>query len=452
MNKKRTSRFGGMASSLHIKRNTAGTSNELSLSVMDALSSKADEISGVPVSKGAPGGISLFTFPDKTVGDPTPSNTNFIPGTNGKPTSSSAHASAKGSRKNAVKPKYSAADIAGLALEMSNNPEVKKARRAAAIENPEAEIARRKTRRRVRRVMGTALGVVASVAVVFIMGSYLLKNYDDHIDQLSLLHDGMGKLEQADEVIVRMDGIIASPVDPESVDEIGAVTADLETARQYLDDAEALARQAGEGMSDSNDKEAANRVVAAVDARRDMVSNAESIMAADVDASAAAALVEDAWETILDADALSRDAAALIENTTPENTRQSEGKTQQALALFQQAKETLADASARYASADLSLLTGYLDKRIEALGYALASDQAIYIQDKKTADTQNALYNQADAEAAKIAEGLPENPTQPIADAYEAAIKPVLQKYKEARDRAGTADAFLREYLGESGE
>ena len=84
------------------------------------------------------------------------------------------------------------------------------------------------------------------------------------------------------------------------------------------------------------------------------------------------------------------------------------------------------------------------------MGYAIASDEAIYIQDKATADEQNALYNEADAKAAELATQLPANPTDPVVQAYETNIQGLLEDYQAARTRAGTADAFLRDYLGDS--
>ncbi len=434
--KKRFSRGAGPAS-LHIKKNTAGTSNELSLSVMDALSSKADEAEGQARLSGFLGDVSLFTFPGKRLGDPTPKTTDYLPGSDAPAPSTSG----KG---------YTAADIAGLALELSSREASRDRHRAAAIADPEAEIRRRKKARRIRRVATTVAGIVCSAAIVGAFGMYLYKTYEDHAGQMELLHQGISALESADEVIVAMDALVTSSVTEESL----AQMADIETlvgdAEIELNEAETLARKAGRFMLQGADKEACNQLEAAVAARRDMLGHAQSLMEADRNAAAASASIEECWDLVLEADALAREAAGLVTDTTNENVAASQEKTEQALEKFTAARSKLDEASASYASADFSVLRSYIDTRIEAMGYAIASDEAIYIQDKATADEQNALYNEADAKAAELATQLPANPTDPVVQAYETNIQGLLEDYQAARTRAGTADAFLRDYLGDS--
>ncbi len=422
--------------SLHIKKNTAGTSNELSLSVMDALSSKADAAEGKPQSRGFLGGVSLFTFPGKRLGDPTPKTTDYLPGSDGSPAPSS-----KG---------YTAADIAGLALDLSKGEATRNKHRAAAIADPEAEIKRRKKARRARRIVGTVAGIACSVAVVGAFGMYLYKTYEDHAGQIELLHQGIAELEQADEVIVRMDALVTSSVTDDSLSQMAELEPLLDQTVADLDAAEQLARKAGRFMLQGSDKEACNQLEEAVAARREMIGHAANLMAADRNAAAASEAVESCWELVLEADGLAREAAALVTDTTVENVSASQAKSEEALAVFTQAKEKLDEASASYASADFSVLRSYIDTRIEAMGYAIASDEAIYVQDKQTADSQNALYNEADAKAAELAAQLPSSPSDPVVQAYEANITGLLEDYRAARTRAGTADAFLRDYLGDS--
>lgn len=437
--KKKRFAAGINPASLHIKKNTAGTSNELSFSVMDALSSKADAAEGKAEPKGFLGGINLFTFPGKRLGDPTPKTTDYLPGSDARPPSGSSPS--KG---------YTAADIAGLALDLSKSEAKGSQRRAAAIADPEAEIRRRKKARRVRRIAGTIAGIVCSVAVVGAFGMYLYKTYEDHAAQLDLLHQGIAELEAADEVIVRMDELVASPVTEETLVQMAEVEPQIEEARSHLDEAEVLARKAGRFMLQGADKEACNQLEEAVAARRDMLSHASNLMVADRNAAAATVSIEECWDLVIEADGLAREAAQLVTDTTAENVAASQEKSEQALAVFSQAREKLDAASASYASADFSILRSYIDVRIEAMGYAIASDEAIYIQDKKTADSQNALYNEADAKAAELAAQLPENPADPVVQAYEANIKGLLEDYQTARTRAATADAHLRDYLGDS--
>ncbi|MEG0477439.1 MAG: hypothetical protein RR572_07230, partial [Raoultibacter sp.] len=110
----------------------------------------------------------------------------------------------------------------------------------------------------------------------------------------------------------------------------------------------------------------------------------------------------------------------------------------------------LSTAAKAYASADMHLLNEYLNKRIEAMNYALASDEAIMVQDKKTAETNNDAYNTADAQATALAQQFPTNPLQPLYTAYDTNTAASFTAYNEARRAVGAADSFLRDYLGTS--
>ena len=79
----------------------------------------------------------------------------------------------------------------------------------------------------------------------------------------------------------------------------------------------------------------------------------------------------------------------------------------------------------------------------------MQSDQAIYVQDKATAESFNEEYNRADTEAVDLASRLPEKPAQPILDAFQENVEEERALYFEARQRAAESDAFIREYLGE---
>ena len=138
----------------------------------------------------------------------------------------------------------------------------------------------------------------------------------------------------------------------------------------------------------------------------------------------------------------------MVTETTNENVKASEEKTQQANDLLNEASASLSAAQEAYPSADFSDFSAYIDKRLEAIGYALASNDAIYIQDKATADEQNALYNQADAEAVELAQKLPKNPAQPVEDALAADTQQARDDYLTTREAAAQSDAYIRDYLG----
>lgn len=58
---------------------------------------------------------------------------------------------------------------------------------------------------------------------------------------------------------------------------------------------------------------------------------------------------------------------------------------------------------------DFSLYGDYLAKRLEELNFGLLSNEAILIQDRKTAEKNNDLYNKADSASVELAAKVPRN-------------------------------------------
>lgn len=146
-------------------------------------------------------------------------------------------------------------------------------------------------------------------------------------------------------------------------------------------------------MADSVDKEAANQAVVAIEARLDMADLGGQIAADAAAASGAAGAAKEAWDLLLKADALAREAALMVVETTDENVTASLDKTNQALELFRQADDRFAQAADRYPAADFSPYRTYLAKRIEAMGYAVAADEAFLAKNKEETIAQNDAYN-----------------------------------------------------------
>lgn len=173
-----------------------------------------------------------------------------------------------------------------------------------------------------------------------------------------------------------------------------------------------------------------------IDARQDLITQGTKLMTTDVAAKRAVDALNSAWNDVLAGDVKARAAARLVSDTTEANVSQSITTSNEAIALFKSAREAIGSASTAFPSANLTLLQTYVDKRIEAQQYALASDTAILQQDKSTAESNNAAANASDTEAAAIAKRLPDNVAQPILDAYANSDTSTREAYSDARDRS----------------
>lgn len=445
----------------HIKRHTVGTSNELSFSVLDAAKNQLEgDADGKRPELPHFGHISLFTLPFRrkkpaatptkerglplstgefaSVEDPSPAASLGTLGT-GALGSSGPIASSPGMLDAADAPASPrrTASSAGIA------PTV-----ASVQRTPEEEIAHRKRRRRRHRRLAVAFVVVVTAALLAAGGTYLYQDNQRHLSQVSQIDDALSLIAQEDGVFVELDRALDSPFGAGAPEAYEALSRSVPVAVGHLDEADRALREAVEGMRESMQKDAANQAIAAVSARRTLADKGMRMLAAAATASEASAQLDEAWQHVLAADSAAREAAQLVADTTNENVQVSKEKTEQAAAAFTAARDELAAVQTSYSQADLEPLLAYVVKRIESLGYAIASDDAFLVRDKETAKTQNDAYNVADAEAAALAKALPLNPSDIIHEAFDQEISDLSAAYSTARLQAGSADAFIRDYLG----
>lgn len=465
----------------HIKRNTAGTSNELSFSVLDAVKNELDQ-GRTPDARKGPlsklGAITLFTLPGrrKTVGTPTKekglplSSGGFASVDDGAssgyapllPTGAASGGGAAGGMAGGAAGDSSlpgGRDGAGLSVDGSGG-----VRRGAGVSSesswvaPEDQIRRKKASRKRRRLVVFALVACVAVAVIGGAGSWFYQGYSTQKSYVDDLRGVLEDVRRLDAELVAFDesvsGVLAL-ADGETVSSDDAAAFASEGDLSAIDDSLArsleVARACAEDMADSIDKEAANQAVVAVSARRDMISAGSGVLRDAREAAASSLVALDAWSVLLEADSLAREAAALVADTTDDNVRASTDKMSEANTLFERADALFARAGSSYAAADFSAYRTYIAKRIEALGYATASNDAFLVRDKDEASKQNDAYNAADEEAAAMAEEFPETPAFVVSAASKQATDQLRSDYTAARSQAASADVFLRDYLNSFG-
>lgn len=456
---KRNDKLGRAA---HIKRHTVGTSNEISFSVLDAAKNELEGDVGKDAAARPSrfGHVSLFTLPlrrKKSIATPTKerglllSSGEFASAENPTPASSLGTVDV-GSPKS---------DVAGPTTVPTGAPRKTAAAGSAApaagapapvpsklVRSPEEEIALRKARRRLHRMLAATLVVVVGLCLAGAGGWYLYQDHQRHLHQVAQLDEALDLIREADETVVALDGIVANPLDAGSLAQADSVLAKLPAALAQLEEADAAARRVSVDLRESDDKEAANQTVAATGARTALIESGRQIVEQAQRADEAARAVREAWQRVVEADALARDAAALVADTTAEHVTASKDKTNAAVGAFADAQTALEALDSAYADVDLASPLDYVAKRIEAMGYALASDDAFLAKNKEEAVAQNDAYNRADAEAATLAASLPDDVAQLVFDAYDQATGTLFETYSTARSQAGAADAFLRDYLG----
>lgn len=449
-----------LAHAAHIKRHTAGTSNEISFSVLDAARNALDEKGRAGRDARLPrfGGISLFTLParrKKPAG--TPTKEQGLPLSTGdfvsvEPPKSQVPQIAYPSETPSAAPSASSsfegptATRPKLSEEAFEKPIAQPAEKPPL--SPEEEVARRKARRRLSKLVAAAVIVLVIGVVAVAGGGYLYHDYQQYQDGIKSLNDTLKLVAETDEAIKGLDDFVADPFAAGSRAACKDLKSSLPEIEEKLAQADERARALSVSLRESQGKEAAHQAVATISARNTLVDQGYQIIDAADRAYDAIDQARKAWDVLLSADALARESSELVKDTTPENVQASMAKANESLEAFEEAEASFAESSSLYPAADFAAFSDYIAKRKEALGHALASDEAILAKDKDAATEHNDAYNAADAEAAERAKGLPDDPSSPVVDAFEAEAEEFEKAYSTARLQAGAADAFIRDYLG----
>jgi hypothetical protein len=405
---------------VHIKHRTAGTSNELSFDVLEAKKNEADggNASGKRWSRG---------FRAKKAERGTP----FA----GRGSSNAAYAGG-------AMPQLYTNDVAQAAknIELARLP----------YENPAAEIVRRKRKRSRSRALSVALGAAVIAAIAFLMVTEVTRYLSDQEATLATLKTSLETVEEADQTIVAMDKLVAMPPNRQNESDARRVLESLPEANGLLDKAHEQATWASGSLFNGRDREAANRAVTAIEGRREMATQGQMMLTDAIAAKEAASSMDEAWALLLEADTFASQAGELVQDTTTDNVNASMEASHEAMARFEQAQDLVQKAQTRYPEADVTPYAKYIEKRMRGQEAALESDAAILLMDRGSAEEQSQNLYSYDLEAAEIAKGFPDDPTKPITDACNEKQAELGEKYDQARSQAASADAYLREYLGDT--
>lgn len=463
----------------HIKSNTAGTSNEISFSVLDAKKRSQDgekQSGSVPELPGL-GVISLFTLgrgrkprstPAKEKGFFLPSGEfvstegdapSIIPasGTSNTPAvirptaSGDSTSTPSGGGASAVAAAGAAASaVAGLA---SSSP---KASASNSWQTPQEEVARRKKTRKTRKAFALAALAVLVAVGLGVGGTALMQYLEQQQTKRGQLTSFIGMVEEADETVLAFDELVVTQinggVDAMGVDALASayedMAADLDLAREDLERARTLVEQVLIDLTDPTDIEAANQAIASINARINLIDAGRLLMDEMISGRSAAQAASEGWSMILAGDTAAREAAAMVSNPSVESIQKSMERSNAALEAFTQAVEKLSFADSAYEAVDLSAYVSYAQTRVDAQRHALASDQAYLDRNKEILASENDAYNQLDAAAAEMAKSLSGDPGELIEAYSNEQLAVLIDQYSSERSHAGTADAILRDYLG----
>ena len=313
------------------------------------------------------------------------------------------------------------------------------------------EILKRQRRRRRARRLSVALVLLICIGGLGVGGYWAYQQYEKLSTSVGVLREACDLISQSDETTVAIDQYFQTAFGDDTISTAQSLISQVPDAKEKLESARVYAQKAeGELEGSQRDKEAAERTLNAVAKRKQLLDLSVSRMEQDIAAKQAIDAMDEAEGYIKEGNSLLFQAANVVSDTTNDNVAKSTEYTTAARAQFELAKQSIESAKGYYPSADFGDSLAYVDKRILAADEALASNAAILIQDKSTAEQHNDAYNTADQEAVALAEKIGTNFAQPVVDAYSAATADVTSQYESLRSDAAANDSYLREYLGET--
>ena len=370
---------------LHIKRHTAGSSNELSFDVLDAARSQLED-QGQKATRAAK-------------------------------TPSASRGSYHG--------------VAGTST-LSAIPEVE----------------RRKKVRRARAIRIRVIAVLVIVAAIGALGFAGYSYYQSKLDFADRYQALVSDLSAIDEELIKVDAVMTDPLAANMYEKRSEAKTKLDWIEQKLDAVSDTTEKTIPYAMGDRDTVALTQMGNAIEGRKDMLASAKSALDVADQFDYELDVSKKAWNQVLNADRAAREAAASANNaSTDESTESAKQMTQEALYQFTEARDALEGVMYRHEAVDFSAQVEYLNKRIEALGYAVETADALVASDREWATASNDAYNEADEEAAQLAQDLPLLIDDQVRSAFQTEIDPHVKKYNVARDDVSDADADIRAYL-----
>lgn len=312
-----------------------------------------------------------------------------------------------------------------------------------------AEIGRRQKRRARSRFISMALVVLVAGVLAVSGGMWLYQEYEKNRSNRELINEACSYIERSDQTLVAIDEFFSQPFDDDTIARAESLQAQIPGALDLLQTARSYADRANEAIEGTSaDKEAAETARNTIVSRETMLQLADQKLAVDIDAKRSIDGMNLIETNINDVQTLLSQGASAVKNTSPETVAQSTEWLIEARSKLEEAQTVLSEICARFPDGNFTIYSDYLAKRLEEISFGLLSNDAILIQDRQTAESNNDLYNKADREAVELAKGFPDPFAQPLIDAYSQESASIDAQLAKLRSDVGGYDSFLRSYLG----
>lgn len=370
---------------LHLKRNTAGSSNELSFDVLDAASAGYTKKSS-----------SAVRLPLKARQD-----------------------------------KGSYHGVTGAST-LSGQEEVERRKKA-----------RRRHNRQLKILMGTVVLGVSFVFLFVVYQHYL--EVQDYSTRFAALVD---QFNEEDAFLAEVDAAMQELDDESQADTRAQMTQEIPSIKEALERISTNAASARPLAIDEEDVVALDQILEASQARQGMVDAAQATFALVAERDQRAHEMTSVWNGVADKWQSAEQASNLANSAlTEKQTREARDATAAAQEQFEHTLLDLQNLAVVEPAVGVSAQQEYLATKIASLKAGVETADALLEGDRKAAKTKNDEYNELDSKSAMLALALPPTLDAAVEDAYALQLAATTQSYNQSRDQAITADSLVRDYL-----
>lgn len=425
------SKIGNVLKSAHVKKNTAGTSNEISLSVLGAAKQAMDKRHGEAPRTSQLGQVNLFA-PEKT----TNYNVSVLNGgkTEGRVSAGDQGSAPEGASesKGGNRPRAGARVIAPPSIGL------------AGLFSSATSGGKKANRPKGRGVTFVVAAVLVAVVVAFSMIG--LSGYSaQRAAYTSLVTQVLAVVEESDAPIVRLNDVLANPTTEESRAAFGKVASDLDAAVAALVRAEEMLAIVEERASTPSEHETAARLAKDVAGRRAMIENGKMVLYYVEIAQQSMGRLEEAWALVGKSNEALGSAARLLSTSMDADAALVLVST--SIECLNAASEKVAEAAFLFPDADLSPLQKYLEQETAAVQKEQEAIQALKSLDGALARSAHSDYESLDDQAKQALASVTDIDTL-IIDAYTAVASDFITGYEAARTEVALSDGYLRDFSG----
>ena len=440
----------------HIKPNTLGTSNEISLSVLDAASEKSDEQLKAE-SRAKSEAVEVLGSAEESKIAEAIEAAGVTDAAQAAKVSSTHEETAPSTPAKAAEQELISAKSAQPATTAPAAPAPSSATAAPAPTKAQAtstfsqnlnssfaaEVASKKAKRRKNKAVLTAIIclILAAIVAVLVLAYFAYTaRVNDFASSYNAAIDG---LAQTDETLAGVNEILENPTSQDSRRLLGSIQADIKTSKAALSECEVLLSPVEEKAMLPSEKEKAYQLKNSLEARQDMLNTGEQMIAQLKTAIEAIDLLESSKAKVDAATTKEQSAVSLIANPTTENLNAAKAAIDEATANIDSAISTFEEAKKACAEADLSNYSQYLQSKKEALSQQGQAVQAILDEDTQRARDCQTAYETADAQAKSSASKI-EYIADPVLGVYKNKTADISKEYEAARTQVAAADEYLR--------